>query len=100
MASYSTEKNSTPQKAPFHVYCGVISQEIVNLLPCISIVFPIMKLRIMVRALILKLMILSLKSILTAISVKMMRNVEFSVRQMVLKLPEENVLENLTTIKK
>lgn len=53
-----------------------------------------------INVLILKLMILSPKSILTAISVKMMRNVESSVRQMALKLLVGNALENLTTTKK
>ena len=54
----------------------------------------------MAHVLILKLMILFPKSILTVISGKMMMNVESSVRQMVLKLLVEDVLENLTTTKK
>lgn len=81
-------------------YCGVINQETANLSLCISIVFQIMKLKTMAHVLILKLMILFPKSILTVISGKMMMNVESSVRQMVLKLLVENVLENLTTTKK
>lgn len=78
----------------------LINQETANLSLCISIVFQIMKLKTMAHVLILKLMVLFPKSILTVISGKMMMNVESSVRQMVLKLLVENVLENLTTTKK